>query len=492
VKFWKHLGIAAAVLVLPAGGLAQVPLGEPRSGSDHRDAAQAPYLRGLALLHNFEYPRAAKAFREAQAADPAFVMGYWGEAMTYNHPVWMEQDTQTARAVLARLGATAAERQSRASNERERGYLQAIDALYGEGSKEERDRAYSKRMADLAARHPDDVDAGAFYALSLLGLAHQGRDYGLYMRSAAVLEELYPANLRHAGVLHYMIHSYDDPIHAPLGLRAARRYADVASDAPHALHMTSHIFLMQGMWDDVISSNQAASAAARRLHASVRQAQSSCGHFAQWLVYGLYQRERNTEARAMTSACLGEARSARAGQMPHDSTGQDWSSLTSWADMAVRGSIETGERPRLEGMDLSGPQFARVRFTLAYADLITAGTDLSRIRIARSQLSSVDGVLKGQPEPSHASRRRGIILAQARGLELLRTGEVEPGLAELRRAAELERAMPVESGPPLVEKPSFELLGDELWRLRRHSEAREAYRAALDLTPGRRLSSGNH
>jgi tetratricopeptide (TPR) repeat protein len=488
---WKFLALAAAMMMFETRGLPQGQLSLSKASHESRDgaASQASFLLGLSLLHNFEYPRAAQAFREAQAADPAFVMAYWGEAMSYNHPLWMEQDPEAARAVLARLGATTAERLSRARNGRERAYLDAVEVLYGLGRKEDRDIAYSKRMAELAERYPEDVDARALYALSLLGLAHQGRDYALYMRAAAVLEELYPENLKHPGVLHYLIHSYDDPIHAPLGLRAARRYPEVAPDAPHALHMTSHIFLMRGMWDDVIASNEAASAAARRLDVSVRQAQSSCGHFSQWLVYGLNQRHRNAEARKLTEACRREAISAREGAVHHGSTGADSSSVTSWADMAIRGAIETGERPLVDGLGLSDSKFAGTQFTLAYADLIIAETDLPSTINARSRLMALDRLLAARSEPPQARRRRAVILVQASAMEMLRGGDVAVGLAELRRAAELERAVPIEAGPPLVEKPSFELLGDELRRRGRLSEAQEAYSAALSLAPGRRLSS---
>src|SRR6185437_10172156 len=119
--------------------------------------------RGLALLHNFEYGRAAAAFRQAETADPGFAMAWWGEAMTFNHPVWMEQDQEAGEAVLAHLGATRAERLAKAKTPRERAYLEAVDLLYdGPGSKEERDRLYSERMGALFAAYPDDIDARAF------------------------------------------------------------------------------------------------------------------------------------------------------------------------------------------------------------------------------------------------------------------------------------------------------------------------------------------
>ena len=454
-------------------------------------AAQAAFHRGLALLHNFEYPRAAAAFREAQSADPAFAMAYWGEAMTYNHPIWMEQDAAAARAALARLAATREARLARAPTPRERDLLEAVEILYGEGSKEDRDRAYSTHMAALAGRYADDVDVQAFYALSLLGLAHDGRDVRLYMRAAAQLEPLIVRHPDHPGVLHYLIHSYDDPTHAPLGLRAARRYGDVAPDAPHARHMTSHIFLALGMWPEVIEANRAADAEVDRLRTASGQPPASCGHYTEWLVYGLYQAGRFDDAAAAVRAC-GEQVRTQLGA-PDGAPPAAAGAARSWADMAIRGVIETGRPLPPEISIILGDGHPGARFTLAYADLLAAGADAARVRAARGRLIELDRALSGaaraSPEPPHAPRRRAIVLAQAEALEALRSGRSEEGLAALRRAAETERTMPAEFGPPLVEKPSFELLGEELLRLGRNDEARAAFAAALELAPNRRLSA---
>jgi hypothetical protein len=121
------------------------------------------------LLHNFEYGRAQAAFREAQAADPDNVMPFWGEAMTYNHPVWMEQDSKAGRAALSQLGTTEEARAAKARTPRERGMLAAVEALYGTGTKVERDYAYARRMESLFAADPSDVDVRAFTALSIMG-----------------------------------------------------------------------------------------------------------------------------------------------------------------------------------------------------------------------------------------------------------------------------------------------------------------------------------
>ena len=193
----------------------------PTSG---KPGAQAHFLRGVAALHSFWYDEAADAFREAQKADPAFSLAYWGEAMTHNHPIWSEQDRDAALAVLARA--------PKAPTERERAWMAAVEALYGEGEKPARDRAYAEAMRALHERFPEDLEAASFYALSLIGPALTNgktgpdRDRDL-MKAAGVLEVFFDRNPEHPGVLHYLIHAYDDPSHAALGMRAARLYGKV-------------------------------------------------------------------------------------------------------------------------------------------------------------------------------------------------------------------------------------------------------------------------
>ena len=488
---WLRKLAAAALLALsPVAAAAQLPVGEVAFENSGAPAAQAPFLRGLALLHNFEYATAATAFREAQAADPGFAMAYWGEAMTFNHPVWMEQDRDAGRAALARLGATAAERRARARTERERLYLDAVETLYGEGDKAERDRAYAQLMESLHNRYPDDVDARAFYALSLLGLAHHGRDVPLYMRAAALLEAVYPEHRDHPGVLHYLIHSYDDPTHAPLGLRAARRYGAVASEAAHAIHMTSHIFLALGLWDDSAAANRAAMATGNRQRAAAGRPPAQCGHAVEWLVYSEYQRGGAEAADAQVELCRTDAL-AELARPAEGAIEPVRSAVRSYADMAVRRLTETGHWRGAEGLGLPEGGYLAARFTFAYGDLLAAGADPARIAATQARLRAAAAALRaaGGSGSSAAARREEIVLMQAAALERLHGGDAEAGLAGLRAAAESERSIPAEFGPPLVEKPSYELLGDALLRLGRRDEARQAYQAALALAPGRRLST---
>ena len=273
--------LTTVLLLSPALAIAQSPaptVGKVSFPDSGAPAAQSDFFQGLAQLHNFEYEDSAKHFRRAEELDPNFAMAYWGEAMTKNHGVWHDQDRDAARAALQKLAATPEERQAKAPTRREKEYLATIEILYGEGSKDERDQKYQAAMATLHQNFPDDIDATAFYALSILSSAEHGRDFATYMRAAAVLEEVFPQHPRHPGVVHYLIHSYDDPIHAPLGLRAARNYAELAPDAGHAQHMTSHIFLALGMWENVVKANETAIAVVNRQRAATGRPPRACGH----------------------------------------------------------------------------------------------------------------------------------------------------------------------------------------------------------------------
>ncbi len=235
----------------PRLGTAEFPTAAP-------PAAQAEFMKGLLYLHSFEYAAAERAFRSAQALSPGFAMAYWGEAMTYNHGVWDEQDASAGRGALERLGPSPDARRAKATSARERGYLAAVEALYGPGSKPGRDTLYAAAMERVERENPADLEAKAFYALALLGLNQGVRDTATYLRAAPFADTVFRANPTHPGGAHYLIHAYDDPIHASLGLAAARAYSRIAPDAAHAQHMTTHIFMALGMWDDVVAQNEIA------------------------------------------------------------------------------------------------------------------------------------------------------------------------------------------------------------------------------------------
>jgi tetratricopeptide (TPR) repeat protein len=250
--------VLAAGIAVCAAARAQNDSGLVAFANSGAKEAQSAFLHGLAQLHNFEYEDAAGDFRRAEAIDPGFAMAYWGEAMTYNHPVWNEWNGKAAREALERLGATPEERLAKAPTPREKDYLRAVEILLGEGQKQERDQRYAEAMERISRSYPDDVDAAAFYALALLGTGEGVRDERVYMQAAGILIPLFYKYPHHPGVAHYLIHACDDPVHAPLALPAARAYSRIAPGAPHAQHMTSHIYLALGMWNEVVTANEGA------------------------------------------------------------------------------------------------------------------------------------------------------------------------------------------------------------------------------------------
>jgi len=456
----------------------------PNSGAA---AAQEPFLRGVLLLHSFEYEDAREAFQEAQKADPGFALAYWGEAMTYNHPLWHEQDRDAARKTLERLAPTPAARLAKAPTQREKDYLGVIEALYGEGEKIERDIAYSEATGALHEKYPDDLDAATFYALSILGTTQGERDFAVYMRAAAVAEEVFARNPQHPGAAHYLIHSYDDPVHAPLGLRAARVYARIAPAASHAQHMISHIYVALGDWDAVEDANLKAFAIseerARRkgLPTHVRS-----HHALHWLEYAYLQQGRYREARQTLDLIEADARSS-------GSTGARWY----FATMRAAYLVQTGDARNLpSGIDTKG-----IGLSATAADLFATGyaawraNDPQGVSEALAQLRAGREAAPPASSHHHASwtalnTPRDLAVAAITGKELeallsWRNGEKEKAQRLLEEAAAAEDALPVEFGPPDVVKPTHELLGEFLLQLGKAKEAQEQFELALKRAPRR-------
>ena len=443
-------------------------------------AAQQSFLRGLALLHNFEYPDAATAFREAQARDPGFAMAYWGEAMTYNHGIWREQDSVAARSALARLGATPVERLAKAKTQREKDYLRTVDVLYfARHSKTGRDSAYAEEAGRLAARYPADVDAQLFHALALLSLFP--RTDSTYLRAAGIAEKVMRDHPRHPGALHYLIHAYDDPAHASHGLAAARAYSQVAPDAAHAQHMTSHIFVALGMWDDVVAANEAALRTVAKSRGTAVAGTAGCGHGAIWLHYAYLQQGRIADARALSAGC----RDRSAGSM---------GAASGYAEMRMQYIVDVDKSapalaPIPEGSKL--PPF--IEFTQSFGtaydalrrgDTTTAQPLLRRLHEVRTAVMSSEMAAMMPEMVGEAD----VIEQELRALALLRRGSKADAVATLRAAAAREDALPFEFGPPEIEKPSHELLGEVLLATGQPAEARREFELALKRTPGRSLT----
>lgn len=443
----------------------------PNSGAAE---AQEPFHRGVLLLHSFEYEDAAASFREARERDPDFALAYWGEAMTYNHPIWNQKDTEAAREVLDRYAPSPAERVARAPTEREAAYLAAVDVLYGEdGSKEHLDTLYSEAMAALVDTYPDDFEARAFHALSLLGLSQGDRDVPTYVEAGTRALDLFRSNPEHPGAAHYVIHAFDDPTHAPLGLEAARAYSEIAPDAAHAQHMTSHIFLARGMWDDVVEANERADGVVDRFRAEADRPPTSCGHYNEWLIYGYQQQGRMADAAALLEACRAEV----AGDAP----------------------MAAGSFARMRGYHLGDGALQEAGTTAAFARPVDEVDPATGIVYAIGDglaaaaagdgdgLARALGTLETADPAAHPSLGdyvpvyRGVLEA----LALKMRGDPEGAVARAREAADLEAALPVDFGPPGAMRPAREVEGDLLLEAGRPAEAMTAYRVQLQRTPDR-------
>jgi tetratricopeptide (TPR) repeat protein len=258
-------------------------------------SVQQPFLRGVALLHSFWYEEAEKEFLDIAKDDPKCAMAHWGVAMSLWHQLWNQPDTK----VIAR-GAKeikAGQKLQKTASAREQAYLAAVNAFYSGSKKRDyktRAAAYSAAMKKTYDAYPDDHEAAAFYALSLLA-SNENMDHR--KQAAAVLEKLFATEPDHPGVAHYLIHTYDTPEMAELGIPAARRYAQIAPAAPHALHMPSHIFARVGLWQDDINSNLASVAATRKTAAMGMGGEGHQFHAMDFLVYAYLQSGRESEAR---------------------------------------------------------------------------------------------------------------------------------------------------------------------------------------------------
>ncbi|MEO7039598.1 MAG: hypothetical protein ABI446_09075 [Gemmatimonadaceae bacterium] len=498
------LGFATVVFATPGGAQempdsggahhdmhhdAALPGPEPRLGSitfvtSANPAAHRAFIRGMLFMHNFHYPQAAAAFREAQTLDPGDVMSYWGEAVSYTHPVWNQQDTAAARAVLRRLAPTAAARLAKARTKRERAWLATAEALYdADVSKARHDTLFSTSLASLRAAYPADVDAQLFYALSLLGLNQGDRDVPTYLRAYAIARRVFAAHPNHPGAAHYMIHAVDDPAHASLGLDAARAYSRIAPDASHAQHMTSHIFIALGMWDDVIAAN------VRAQHPPKPGAHVTYGHGVQWLAYGYLQEGRYAEAAGwVDSMRVQTVRFAKGSDDSRDAELESRSHLVfdraayvadtrEWRSPPAMLAIDTASLGvhELAANDLALGLGALGRGEPARADSILARLDS---RMAQPHASADDEIASERGYAEVIAKVLHAVVMHARG-------EGEKAVAMLVAAAAQDDALPFAFGPPVEIVSPHELAGEYLLELRRAKEAEREYKLELARAPGR-------
>src|SRR3954454_22511571 len=461
-----------------------VELGSINFPTSARPASEAPFLTGVKALYNFEFDIAADAFHEAQKADPAFALGYWGEAMSYNHPLWAQQDLAAARKALEKLAPTAAARAAKAPAGKERELMESVEVLFGAGDKLARDIAYADALKTMHAKHPADDEIACFYSLALLGTGRPGvSNTRNAMQAAAIAQGIFQRNPKHPGAAHYIIHSFDDPDHAILSLTAAREYSKIAPSAAHALHMPSHIFVQLGMWDDVVASNVVAYKAAVDLAIAKNLPRGREDfHTLSWLQYAYLQEGKFDEAQK----CVDQAKAiADKDTAPNVRDG--------YAAMKARQVVETARWEKLglptgpvkdggaPGYDGSAAYLLAAGLSAAkLGDLATATLAADKLKAMRTQAES----------GSNAYRAKPFAIMEKEVMAALAIAQKDNASAErlLKEATTLELTLDAPSGPPEPIKPSFELYGDLLSDLGRGQEAAAQYQQSLMRMPNRRAA----
>ncbi len=489
--------IACLALVLsaaawPAAQLENVgSISFPTSASSE---AQRYFLRGVAILHSFGWKQAIAEFKRAQQAEPDFALAYWGETLSYNHPLTAEQDAANPRAILARLGPDAAARLAKAPTPREKGFLQAVEALWATtGDWRARRVAYKDAMERLHTQFPDDDEVTTFYALALLSAARAENDstFRPEMKAGALALGVFRKNPNHPGATHYIIHAFDDPVHAPLALEAAFAYAKIVPAVSHAVHMPTHIFIQHGMWHEVAHQNIRAFNIAKELW-QTGDSPSDMAHSGDWGQYGFLQLGDYAGARERIRAFEEMAETTRNAR-----------ATSGLALVRSRYIVETEEwamGPVADGA-AAHAVFANGLSAVGTGDLATAEAMLGRL--AKQARLPADAAAGGGAHADHAApaptpapppaaaagsdgNKATVIMHHELAARLLEAkGQTDRAIALLKEAVAIEESMRPPNGAADPIKPSHELLGEVLARAGRHGEAAAAFEACLERMPNR-------
>ena len=462
----------------------------PNSGNE---AAQRDFLDGVRLLHSFEWEDAAEAFQRAQAADPDFALAYWGEALSHTggHHYPPGQDMSKARDALLKLGKTRAERVAKAPTDREKRYLESTHILYGPGDLQERSDGYEQALAELSAAYPDDLEAAAFHSLALMRTRVRGEaSRRVDMRAGAIAQRVFRENPDHPGAAHYVIHAYDDPVHAPVALYAAEKYADIAPAAVHALHMPSHIFLQHGMWDHVRGLND------RSYQASVDRAERKglsparySYHALYWLLYAYLQEGRYEEGQKLLDEFeeLTQRDEMTAGMKE------------TWMRMDALNTVETRQwKPQpvdelVAQLDSDEPQVGhRTAGAMLYARGASAAEtgDIETATKAHEGLAKIHEMLASNENPRGAEQAQ-VMAHEMAGLIARAQGDSERAIEAFRQAVMVAESMEPPSGPPGESpidapiQPAHELLGELLLNTGNGEEALQVFEVSLERTAKR-------
>jgi tetratricopeptide (TPR) repeat protein len=459
--------------------------------------AQEQFEKGLLLLHSFEYDDAREAFLEAQKKDPNMAMAFWGEAMTYNHSLWGEQDYEAGFSAVEKAKDL---QDAEAYSEIEQGFLEAVEILYSpKTTKVQRDQAYKDYMKSLYETYPKNQEIAAFYAISLLGSVPEGRDDVVYGQGAEVAKKVLEKNPKHPGALHYLIHSYDDPYHAELAIDAANSYSKVAPDASHALHMPSHIYVALGMWDEVINSNiDSYQASLNRMKRKELGNDARGYHAYHWLEYGYLQRGDFDKAKQMVldmETYTIETPSDRSKihlvflKGTYLVETNQWDSPIADIEIDVSNLSVTGQAQYyfIEGYEA----FAENNLEKLEAIIETLSNEIDENSLLVENINDGFTVCSSlsRSAPTQTNINQSIVmLKQLQALSAWLDNDNVKTESLLKETISAERELSYSYGPPVIQKPTNEMYADWLMSQNRFKEALEQYTTTLERATKRRLA----
>ncbi len=435
---------------------------------------QPGFERAVAMLHSFWFNAAENAFEKVLAQDPSCSIAAWGyAAILMDNPLGgLGASPDNARKAQAALEKA---KKAGATTERERDYIDAVAAYYENfENRPERDRQISRSKAfeALAAKYPNDDEAQIFNALYISGTQSQAdQTYAAYLRAAAILEEQFKKHPHHPGVAHYLIHSYDAPPIAGKGLDAARRYADIAPDAPHALHMPSHIFTRVGSWEESIATNLRAASVAR---AADQPDQSY--HSCDYAVYAYLQLGRDEDARRTMDDAL----------KVKESNMRKFASAYAMAAMPARYALERGDWQAAMRLQPVESPFVHVGAITHFARALGAvrSGDITTAQAEEASLAADHKALEDAKNRYWATEVEIQRLAIA-GWIAHKQSKAEEGLKLMRAAADLEDRNEKHIVTPGRIVPARELLGEMLLEQKQPALALKEFETSQIREPNR-------
>ena len=446
-------------------------------------SVQASFNRGVALLHDFWYPEAEWQFKEIAKADPNCAMAHWGVAMSAFHQIWSRPDEKAIATGWAEMQKA---QSPAAKTPRERAYISALSDFFRPGKQDfpERVQNYSNAMGKLYADYPDDIDAGAFYALSLLAaVPSDDTSLAANHKAMAVLTPLFAKYPDNPGVDHYIIHSCDNPEMAADGLAASDHYLEIAQSGPHAYHMPGHIYARLGLWQQDIASQLGSIKASEEAEARGENGVHDEPHSYDFLLYAYLQSAQDAHAKATLDTSAAPLK--RISSMPGMGAGymhgmiayytsklpifyalemRDWKSAAAFEPPA-------GSPPDVATLTIWARAIAHGHLhqpAEAVADLHRYHALLDEIRKGKNAYLADATDVKIQQEE---------IVAWVHFAEDKQEGALE----HMRAASDLQDKV----GQGEVDIPAREMLADMLLELHRPQQALAEYEVALKLSPNR-------